>query len=45
MTRPIAERICNFDGSTLRSIGHIACRQRILDNDAEFVEPSEMLAK
>ena len=45
MTDPIAERIRKLGGTTLRSIGHIARTQRILDNDAEFVEPSDMLAE
>ena len=45
MTDPIAERIRKVGGSTLRSIGHIARTQRILDNDADFVDPSDMLAE
>jgi starvation-inducible DNA-binding protein len=45
MTDPIAERIRKTGGSTLRSIGHIARTQRILDNDAEYVEPLDMLAE
>ena len=45
MTDPIAERIRKLGGTTLRSIGHIARTQRILDNDAEYVEPSDMLAE
>ena len=45
MTDPIAERIRKVGGPTLRSIGHIARTQRVLDNDAEFVEPSDMLAE
>ena len=45
MTDPIAERIRKVGGNTLRSIGHIARTQRILDNDAEFVEPSDMLGE
>ena len=32
-------------GTTLRSIGHIARTQRTLDNDAEYVDPSDMLAE
>jgi starvation-inducible DNA-binding protein len=32
-------------GLTLRSIGHIARLQRVPDNDAEFVTPSDMLAE
>jgi starvation-inducible DNA-binding protein len=45
MTDPIAERIRKLGGTTLRSIGHIARTQRILDNDAEYVEPADMLAE
>jgi starvation-inducible DNA-binding protein len=45
MTDPIAERIRKLGGHTLRSIGHIARLQRIKDNDAEYVEPLDMLAE
>jgi starvation-inducible DNA-binding protein len=45
MSDPIAERIRKLGGSTLRSIGHIARTQRVKDNDAEFVEPLDMLAE
>ena len=45
MTDPIAERIRKLGGTTLRSIGNIAGTQRILDNDALYVEPSDMLAE
>ena len=45
MTDPIAERIRKTGGSTLRSIGHIARVQRIKDNDAEYVDPLDMLAE
>jgi starvation-inducible DNA-binding protein len=45
MTDPIAERIRKTGGSTLRSIGHIARMQRIKDNDADYVEPLDMLAE
>jgi len=45
MTDPIAERIRKTGGSTLRSIGHIARTQRIEDNDADYVEPLDMLAE
>jgi starvation-inducible DNA-binding protein len=45
MTDPIAERIRKVGGSTLRSIGHIARIQRVKDNDAEYVEPLDMLAE
>lgn len=45
MTDPIAERIRKVGGSTIKSIGHIARTQRILDNDADYVEPEDMLAE
>lgn len=45
MTDPLAERVRKVGGSTLRSIGDISRRQRIADNDAEFVHPHEMLAE
>ena len=45
MTDPIAERTRKLGGTTLRSIGDIARRQRIADNDAEYVEPQDMLAE
>src|SRR2546422_1487828 len=45
MTDPIAERIRKIGGSTLKSIGGIARSQRVLDNDAEYVEPMDMLAE
>ena len=45
MTDPIAERIRKVGGTTLRSIGHIARTQRILDNDADYVQPLDMLAE
>ena len=45
MTDPIAERIRKIGGFTLRSIGHISRTQRLLDNDAEYVEPLDMIAE
>src|SRR5271167_1847179 len=45
MTDPIAERIRKLGGTTLRSIGHIARTQRLLDNDAPYVDPLDMLAE
>jgi len=45
MTDPIAERSRKIGGTTIRSIGHIARQQRILDNDAEYVDPQDMLAE
>jgi starvation-inducible DNA-binding protein len=44
-TDDIAERIRKIGGTTLHSIGHIGRLQRILDNDADFVTPSDMLAE
>ncbi len=45
MTDAIAERIRKVGGRTLTSIGHVARLQRIKDNDAEFVDPLDMLAE
>src|ERR1700738_2527840 len=44
-TDAIAERARKVGGTTLRSIGHIGRLQRILDNDAEYVTPQDMLAE
>jgi starvation-inducible DNA-binding protein len=45
MTDVIAERVRKVGEVTIRSIGHIARTQRIKDNDAAFVDPSDMLAE
>jgi starvation-inducible DNA-binding protein len=45
MTDPIAERIRKVGRSTLKSIGQISRTQRLLDNDADYVEPLHMLAE
>lgn len=45
MADPIAERIRKLGGTTLRSISHISQLQSIKDNNAEFVEPMQMLAE
>src|ERR1700742_760902 len=45
MTDPIAERIRKTGGNTLLSIGNIARLQRISDNDADYVDPKDMLAE
>ncbi|ATC31999.1 DNA starvation/stationary phase protection protein [Caulobacter vibrioides] len=45
MTDPIAERVRKIGGVTLRSVGHIARLQRVLDNDADYVDPLDMLAE
>lgn len=44
-TDAIAERVRKIGGMTLRSIGHIGRLQRVLDNDADFVTPMDMLAE
>ena len=45
MTDPIAERIRKIGGLTLKSIGHISRIQRVLDNDADYVDPADMIAE
>jgi starvation-inducible DNA-binding protein len=45
MTDPIAERVRKIGGMTIRSIGQISREQQILDNDADYVEPHDMLAE
>ncbi len=45
MTDDMAERVRKIGGNTLRSVGHISRLQRILDNDADFVAPDDMLAE
>src|SRR5438445_9277689 len=44
-TDAIAERVRKLGGTTLRSIGHVCRLQRVLDNDADFVTPMDMLAE
>src|SRR3954464_8483372 len=45
MTDPIAERVRKIGGVTLRSIGQISQLQRVSDNDADYVQPTDMLAE
>src|SRR5215510_1020391 len=45
MTDMIAERVRKLGGTTIRSIGHIKRLQRVLDNDADYVTPHDMLAE
>jgi len=45
MGDPIAERVRKLGGNTLRSIGQIKKLQRVLDNDADYVTPQDMLAE
>jgi starvation-inducible DNA-binding protein len=44
-TDALAERVRKIGGTTIRSVGHIGRLQRVLDNDADFVTPSDMLAE
>jgi starvation-inducible DNA-binding protein len=44
-TDPVAERVRKLGATTLRSISHIARLKRVLDNDADFVTPLDMLAE
>jgi starvation-inducible DNA-binding protein len=44
-TDDIAERVRKIGGTTVRSVGHIGRLQRVLDNDADFVTPLDMLAE
>jgi starvation-inducible DNA-binding protein len=44
-TDVIAERVRKLGGTTLRSIGHVSRLQRIVDNDADYVTPLDMLAE
>ena len=44
-TDAIAERVRKIGGVTLRSIGHVGRLQRVLDNEAEYVTPLDMLAE
>jgi starvation-inducible DNA-binding protein len=45
MTDPIGERVRKIGGTTIHSIKHIATLQRVLDNDAAYVDPQDMLAE
>jgi len=45
MTDPIAERVRKIGGITLHSIAEIARTTRVIENDKEYVEPSDMVAE
>ena len=45
MTDVLAERVRKLGGTTLRSIGQIAKMTTVLDNDAAYVDPQDMLAE
>ena len=44
-TDPLAERARKIGGTTVRSLGHASRLQRVLDNDAEYVDPLDMLSE
>src|ERR1700757_768465 len=44
-TDDIAERVRKIGGTTLRSIGQASRLKRVLDNDADYVTPLDMLAE
>ncbi len=41
----IAERVRKLGASTIKSVGHVKRLQRVLDNDADYVTPHDMLAE
>ena len=45
MVDPIAERSRKLGGKALHSIGQVKKLQRVLDNDADYVCPQDMLAE
>ena len=45
LTDALAERVRKIGGTTLHSISHINRLQRVLDNDADYVTPLDMLAE
>jgi starvation-inducible DNA-binding protein len=45
LTDAVAERVRRLGGNTIHSIGEIARLARVLDNDAQFVTPLDMLAE
>jgi starvation-inducible DNA-binding protein len=44
-TDPIAERVRKIGGRTIHSVGHINQLKRLIDNDADYVTPLDMLAE
>ncbi len=45
ITDAIAERVRKIGGKTLHSIAEIARTTRVIENEADFVEPSDMVAE
>jgi len=44
-TDPIAERVRKIGGTTLRSLDQAAAMARVTANEADYVEPEDMLAE
>src|SRR5205814_8520279 len=42
---PIAELIRKIGGLTIKSIGQMSSIKRVLDNDADYVDPADMIAE
>src|SRR5258707_10757784 len=45
MTDDIAERVRKIGGTTIRSIGQVNGLKRLSDNDADYVDPLDMIAE
>ena len=45
MTDVMAERVRKLGEATIRSIGHVVRLQGLLDNDADYVTPDDMVAE
>jgi starvation-inducible DNA-binding protein len=45
MTDDIAERVRKVGGVTIRSIGQVTRLKRLSDNDADYVDPLDMIAE
>jgi starvation-inducible DNA-binding protein len=45
MTDDVAERVRKIGGGTIKSIGQISRLQRLSDNDAEYVDPMDMIGE
>jgi starvation-inducible DNA-binding protein len=45
MTDAVAERVRKIGAATIRSVGHVGRLQRLSDNDADYVDPLDMLAE
>ncbi|WP_245306857.1 MULTISPECIES: DNA starvation/stationary phase protection protein [unclassified Rhizobium] len=42
---PMAARVRKLGATTLRSVGHVARLQRLLDNDQHYLEPRQMITE